>query len=133
MQTNSIVHLSQAIAKVAAWQAPIRLGETTIAYFETLASFSPPADAERYRAVLKPETKEGAAAFEYMLANEPRHASMLHTSISPNMVTGGYRVNVIPSEAKATLDVRLVPGENPEQLLESVRKVVDDPTVEVGW
>ena len=58
---------------------------------------------------------------------------MLHTSISPNMVTGGYRVNVIPSEAKATLDVRLVPGENPEQLLESVRKVVDDPTVEVGW
>lgn len=133
LQTNSIVHLSQAIAKVAAWQAPIRLGETTIAYFETLASFSPPADAERYRAVLKPDTKEGAAAFEYMLANEPRHASMLHASISPNMVTGGYRVNVIPSEAKATLDVRLVPDENPEQLLESVRKVVDDPTVEVGW
>ncbi len=133
LQTNSIVRLSKAVAKVADWQSPIRLNETTIAYFETLASFSPPADAARYRDVLKTGTKEGAAAFEYMLANDPRHASMLHTSLSPNIVGGGYRVNVIPSEAKATVDVRLVPGDDPEQVLESVRKVVDDPAVEVAW
>jgi acetylornithine deacetylase/succinyl-diaminopimelate desuccinylase-like protein len=40
---------------------------------------------------------------------------------------------VIPSEAIATLDVRALPGENMTAFLETVRKVVDDPTVEVRF
>ena len=35
---------------------------------------------------------------------------MLRTSVSPNIFTGGYRINVIPSEATATLDVRIAAG-----------------------
>ena len=38
---------------------------------------------------------------------------MLRTSVSPNIFAGGYRSNVIPSEAKATLDVRMLPDEDP--------------------
>ena len=60
-----------------------------------------------------------------LLDNEPAHASMLRTSISPNILGGGYRVNVIPSEAKATLDVRMLPDEDPEKFLEAVRKIVE--------
>ena len=51
------------------------------------------------------------------MEHEPAHASMLRTSISPTMVNGGYRVNVIPSEAKATIDVRILPDEDPAQFL----------------
>jgi acetylornithine deacetylase/succinyl-diaminopimelate desuccinylase-like protein len=58
---------------------------------------------------------------------------MIRTSISPNIIQGGYRVNVIPSEARATLDVRTHPDDNPEQLLADVRKVVNDPAIEVSW
>ena len=50
------------------------------------------------------------AADDWLLENEPRHSSMLRTSVSPNIFAGGYRSNVIPSEAKATLDVRALPG-----------------------
>jgi acetylornithine deacetylase/succinyl-diaminopimelate desuccinylase-like protein len=56
--------------------------------------------------------------------------------VSPNIIQGGYRNNVIPSEAKATLDVRMMPDENPDAFLAQIRKVVDDPAVEVvfnGW
>jgi acetylornithine deacetylase/succinyl-diaminopimelate desuccinylase-like protein len=49
------------------------------------------------------------------------------------MLAGGYRVNVIPSEAKATLDTRLEPTEDPEAFLDQVRAVIDDPAVEVSW
>ena len=42
----------------------------------------------------------------------PISYSMLHTSISPNIIQGGYQVNVIPSEAEATLDIRALPDEN---------------------
>ena len=58
---------------------------------------------------------------------------MVRTSISPTIITGGYRVNVIPSEAKATLDIRMLPDENPEEFLETVRKIINNPAVNVTW
>jgi acetylornithine deacetylase/succinyl-diaminopimelate desuccinylase-like protein len=58
---------------------------------------------------------------------------MLVSSISPNMIQAGYRVNVIPSEAKATLDVRLQPGEDADKFLETVRSLVNDPSVDVRY
>ncbi len=82
---------------------------------------------------LSPDPKVSGAADEFLRANEPRHASMLRTSISPNMFQAGYRVNVIPSEATATLDVRMLPDEDPAAFLEEVRRVVNDPSVEVNY
>jgi len=133
LRTNAIVHLSTAVGKVGAWKPDIRLNETTGTYFRRLAAISAPADAERYRNVLVPNSRTQADADEYFLDNEPAHASMLRTSISPNILTGGYRVNVIPSEAKATLDVRMLPDEDPAAFLETVRKVVNDASVDVHF
>jgi acetylornithine deacetylase/succinyl-diaminopimelate desuccinylase-like protein len=45
---------------------------------------------------------------------------MARTSVSPNIFTGGYRSNVIPSEATARLDVRMVPCEDPAALLAQI-------------
>jgi acetylornithine deacetylase/succinyl-diaminopimelate desuccinylase-like protein len=129
LRTNSVVRLSKAVAKVADWRSPIRLNETTSGYFERLASISPPEDAARYLAVLDPAKVDEAD--EYFLEHEPRHASMLRSSLSPNIVDGGYRVNVIPSESKAIVDLRVLPDEEIEPFLEKVREVVDDPAVEV--
>jgi acetylornithine deacetylase/succinyl-diaminopimelate desuccinylase-like protein len=53
--------------------------------------------------------------------------------LSPNIIDAGYRVNIIPSEARATFDVRVMPGEDADALLETVRKLVDDPTIEVRF
>ena len=49
------------------------------------------------------------------------------------MIQAGYRINVIPSEVKATLDVRMHPSDNPDEFLAALKKVVDDPAVEVRW
>ena len=133
LQSNAIVHLSDAVAKVGKWVPPIRPNETTGAYFKRLASISSPEEAERYRNALSPDPKVSGAADEYFREHEPRHASMLRTSVSPNMFSGGYRVNVIPSEATATLDVRMLPDEDPQKFLEQVRQIVNDPSVEVAF
>src|ERR671922_34977 len=77
--------------------------------------------------------KAAQDALDFFARSEPRLAATLRASISPNIVQGGYRVNVIPSEAKATLDVRLMPDEDPARFLETIRGVVDDPAVEVAY
>ena len=51
--------------------------------------------------MLGSDAAAAAAAHDAFQKNEPRYASMLHTSISPTIIAGGYRSNVIPSEAKA--------------------------------
>lgn len=133
LKGNAIVHLSEAVGKVAAWQPPTRVNETTGAYFKRLAGLSTPEMAARYRDLLSPDQKVSGPALDYMADQEPRHAAMLRAGISPTMIQAGYRVNVIPSEVTAILDVRLLPDEDPAQFLEDVRKVVGDPEVEVAW
>ena len=87
----------------------------------------------RYRDVLSPDPKVSKPAADWMLENEPEHWSMLHTSLVPTILTAGYRYNVIPSEAKATLDVRLHPDEDQSKFLDQIRAVINDPSVEVRW
>jgi len=57
--------------------------------------------------------------------------SMLRTSIVPTIIKGGFRSNVIPGDAEATLDVRAVPDEDIPALAASLRKLINDPAVEV--
>lgn len=133
LSDNALIVLAEAVAKVGRWQTPIRLNETTASYFKRLATVSTPDDAARYRAVLDAQSPAAFAALEYFVKHEPSHASMLHTSLTPTMVDGGYRINIIPSAAKATFDVRMVPDEDDEALLAAVRRVVDNPAVTVAY
>jgi acetylornithine deacetylase/succinyl-diaminopimelate desuccinylase-like protein len=133
LKSNAVAHLGAAVAKVAAWKPTIRLNDTTRAYFKRLASISSPEDAKRYLSIIGTDTAAAAAADDYFLDREPRHASMLRTSVSPTIIQGGYRLNVIPSEAKASLDVRTLPDEDLDVFLAEMTKIIDDPAVEVAW
>ncbi len=129
LRSSAILHLARAVEKVAMWDPPMRFNDTTRYYFEKLATVSSPEEAARYHALFDPA--RSAAAREYLAEHEPGHYSMLHTSISPNIVNAGYQVNVIPSDATATLDVRALPDEDMPAFFALMKKVIDDPAVEV--
>ena len=133
LKENAVVHLTNAVTKAAQWKVPIRLNETTRVYFTRLAGIAGPESAARYRDVLSNDPAKSGAAADWLYENEPRHASMIRTSISPTMINAGYRINVIPSEVKATLDVRTAPGENPQEFLAALRTVINDPMVDVSY
>jgi acetylornithine deacetylase/succinyl-diaminopimelate desuccinylase-like protein len=135
LKSNAVVHLAAAVGRIGEWRPDIRLNETSGTYFRRLATIpgATPEQAKAYRDVLSPDAKVARAADDWLLENEPRHDSMLRTSVSPNIIQGGYRSNVIPSEAKATLDVRMVPDEDPAKFLETLKQVVNDPAVEVRF
>lgn len=126
---NAIVHLSDAIGRLAAWETPMRLNETTRAYFEKMAAISSPQEAAVYRAILDP--KQAAAAQRYLAAKDPSKYSMLRTSVVPTMLKAGVGPNVIPSEAEATLDIRALPDENIADFYGRMTKVINDPAVKI--
>lgn len=131
LETNPIARLARAINTVVQWQPPVILNETTRAYFARLGEIAEPAVARRYRDVLSSDPAVVAAADAWLRANEPSKASMLRTSISPNIVQGGYRNNVIPSDARVTLDVRMRPGEDPEAFRADLERRIGDDQIDV--
>jgi acetylornithine deacetylase/succinyl-diaminopimelate desuccinylase-like protein len=122
---NPIAHLGAAVGKLLAWQPPMRLNETTREYFSRLAKISSAEDAYLYTHLEEPAVQQKLAA-EKISQN-----SMLRTSIVPTMIKGGFRINVIPADAEANLDVRALPDEDIDALVATLRKVIDDPQVEV--
>ncbi|MEO8129560.1 MAG: M20/M25/M40 family metallo-hydrolase [Bryobacteraceae bacterium] len=126
---NAVAHLAMAVGKLAAWQPPMRLNDTTRTYFERLATISTPAEANRYNHVADPAQTTGIQA--YFAANELQHNSILRTSVVPTMLNAGFRSNVIPSEAEATLDVRALPDEDMSKFYAEMKRVINDASVEI--
>jgi len=122
---NAIVHLAAAVAKIGAWQVPMRLNDTTREYFKRLAGISPPEKARLYTNLDDPQVQET------LRLTEPGMNAALRTTISPNMFNAGFRINVIPGDALAHLDVRALPDEDIEALASEMRRLIDDPQVEV--
>ena len=131
LESNPIARLARAIDTVTQWQPPVVLNDTTRTYFARLGEIEEPAVARRYRDVLSSDPAVVAAADAWLRANDPSKASMLRTSISPNIVQGGYRNNVIPSEARVTLDVRMRPGEDPEAFRSELERRIADDKIDV--
>jgi acetylornithine deacetylase/succinyl-diaminopimelate desuccinylase-like protein len=52
--------------------------------------------------------------------------AMVSNTISPTMLQAGSKVNVIPSEAEAALDCRLLPGQTPESVKKEIRQIVGE-------
>ncbi|MGH9651418.1 MAG: M20/M25/M40 family metallo-hydrolase, partial [Terriglobales bacterium] len=122
---NAITHLAAAVAKIGNWQPPMRLNETTRAFFARLAKISPPKEAYLYTHL------ESPAVQEKLRATEIRYNSVLRTSIVPTIIQGGFRENVIPGDARATLDVRALPDEDMDKLIATLNRLIHDPAVSV--
>lgn len=126
---NAIVHLCAAVGKIGQWQPPMRLNETTREFFARLAKMSPPEEAFLYRHLEDPAL--GRLVQEKLRASNIGYNAMLRTTVSPNIIKGGFRVNVIPGDALATVDVRTLPDEDYEKFLQTMREIINDPAVEV--
>ncbi|HTM47720.1 MAG TPA: M20/M25/M40 family metallo-hydrolase [Bryobacteraceae bacterium] len=126
---NAVLRLAAAVAKVGEWQPPMRLNDTTRAYFKRLAAISTPEEARRYNQINDPAA---APAIErYFAQHESGHNAILRTTVVPTIIKAGFRSNVIPSEAEATLDVRILPDEDMERFYGELRRVIGDPNVQV--
>lgn len=126
---NAITHLAAAVAKVGTFQMPMRLNQTTRTFFERLATISPPEERALYAHL--EDSAQSAAIQEKIRAQNPQYDSMMRTSITPTIIQGGFRSNVIPAVAEARLDVRALPGEDIDALVATLRRVINDPAVSV--
>jgi acetylornithine deacetylase/succinyl-diaminopimelate desuccinylase-like protein len=115
---NSAERLVRALARVSAWEQPLQLTPVMRAHLEAMARAGG----------LKSASEEHAFR---AAAHNPALRARLANTISLTTITGGIKTNVIPAEAFATLDCRLLPGVDADQFLEGLRAVIADDRVEL--
>jgi acetylornithine deacetylase/succinyl-diaminopimelate desuccinylase-like protein len=130
LKDNAVVHLAAAVEKLGNWEPPAKPLAITLRYFDGLAEVETDPELSKWMHALDTPERQDHAARILSNAN-PVWNSMLRNTVSPTMLQAGVRANVIPSEAKAVLNARLLPGELPGEFLEAMNKVVADPQVRI--
>ena len=115
---NALDRLVRALARVQDWSRPVTLIPELAAYFERL-----------HRAGIVGEAS--LEAMEKLASKNLLARAILSNTVSATTARAGFKHNVIPGIAEATLDCRLLPGVDPAEFTERVREVIDDPKVRI--
>ncbi|MGB2667612.1 MAG: M20/M25/M40 family metallo-hydrolase [Candidatus Acidiferrum sp.] len=126
---NPVVHLAAAVAKIGNYAAPVRLTSIVRRYFEGLSGIEDDDTAKWMRVIDTPD--RGDHAQRVLSDMNPMWNSMMRDTIAPTILQAGIRPNVIPSEARAVVNVRLLPGDTIDVLLNELNKLVNDPSVKL--
>jgi acetylornithine deacetylase/succinyl-diaminopimelate desuccinylase-like protein len=125
---NAIYHLAGALNRLQTFSFPAHMGEITRKYFLHAAALSSGQTAANMRAVAK-EPANPAAVLQ--LSQVPYFNSLLHTTCVATMLTGGHATNALPQMARANVNCRIIPGEDPEAVRKTLENVAADPQVSV--
>lgn len=120
--------LVRALGRIVSYRPPIKLLPVVEEFFQEMAPYEPPGRAERFRSIRASLLDK---KFQQEVESDETLNYLLHDTISLTMMRGSEQTNVIPSEAWANLDVRLLPGDDPRAFLETLRRVVNDPNVTI--
>jgi acetylornithine deacetylase/succinyl-diaminopimelate desuccinylase-like protein len=62
-------------------------------------------------------------------------APLLHDTISLTLMSGGYKINIIPEQAEMSFDCRLLPDTDERAFVSNLQQLVNDPGIEfdVEW
>ena len=120
--------LVRALNRIIAYRTPLRVLPVVDEYLRTIAPYEPDERARYYRNVQQAIKDK---SFRDEIEHDESLNFLLRDTISLTMLGGSEQINVIPPEAWANLDVRILPGGDPKALLEALRHVVDDPSVTI--
>jgi len=114
--------LAEFVSAVDGTQLPVHVTTAAEEMIEALADAVEPGRAEQYRRLLDPEqTDEVLDSLDWLSKSERRTLdALLHNTANVTKVRGGDKENVVPEEVSAVLDCRLVPGQEPEDVMEEL-------------
>jgi acetylornithine deacetylase/succinyl-diaminopimelate desuccinylase-like protein len=125
---NAIYRLADGLGRLEAFEFPVMLTATTRASFEKLAALEPgPASADM-RAVAQMPPDLAAAE---RLSQNVRFNAELRTTCVATLISGGHAENALPQRAKATIQCRMMPGDDAANVQARLVAALSDPAIQV--
>lgn len=121
---GAMARLGAALSTLDARRLPLHVLPPVRQMLETMAAHVDEGLGRLLRDLMDPEHSDTAAA---ALAHwGPFFKGALHNTVSPTMVSGGDKINVIPAEVTLSCDGRLLPGFTPGDLIAEMRALLGD-------
>jgi acetylornithine deacetylase/succinyl-diaminopimelate desuccinylase-like protein len=127
---NPAARLARVLGRIAAYETPLKVTPPVAHYFKDLAGREKDPRRRRWLADAA-AALNSPGAVKYFTSNLYYNA-ILRNTISITGMRGSDKTNIIPAEATAELDIRLLPGVKPSTFLAELRKVIADSTVEIS-
>ena len=122
---NAIYRLAQGLVKLSKFAFPVRLNETTKAYFERYAATQRPPIAADMRAL----ARSGSPAAARRLSRDPYFNALMRTTCVATRLFGGEADNSLPQVARATVNCRLLPDDPPDSVEAALVRLVGDTAI----
>ncbi len=129
---NAIFTLAKAMATLSTYDPPIKLIPISRQFFGTLAKISSGPLADAFRAIAGGTSDRAALArADRLISRDPLLHALMRDTLAPVLLNAGFRSNVIPGSAEATINLRLIPGTDANAVIADLKRVVADPNVEI--
>ena len=125
---NAIYRMANGLARLANFDFPFKLNETTRGYFERTAALVEPQIAADMRAIVAP-TPDTAAVDR--LSRIVRYNAQMRTTCVATRLEGGHAINALPQTVSAGVNCRVLPGEALDDVRATLVRVLDDEQISV--
>ena len=129
VRDNAIYHLAGGLSRLATYDFPVRLNETTRAFFERMSGVEKGDVARDMKAVAAQPPDPAAVA--RLAAPSPYYNALMRTTCVATRLEAGHADNALPQMARATVNCRLLPDESPKDVEDTLVRVLADPAIAV--
>ena len=125
---NAIIRINKVIKKIEEFKPEIVLIPTLKKYLNEIAKLNPDIEGSISNLLINPQQSEeildNLAKTDKALAEGIR--PRIKTTITPTMIMGGVKENIIPSECEVVFDCRILPGIKVEESFESIKGLLKE-------
>jgi acetylornithine deacetylase/succinyl-diaminopimelate desuccinylase-like protein len=125
---QAVLKLVAALNRLASYQSPVKVTPEVQRFYADSAATAPPNRREQYLDLRK-ALQEPRFATEFL--KDRSNNARVRNTISITGIKGSDKINVIPAEASAEVDVRLLPGEQPQSFINELRSVLADDSIKI--
>ena len=125
---QAVLKLIAALGRFALYQSPIKVVPEVQQFYADSAASAPANRREQYMN-LRRALQDPSFAAEFL--KDRSNNARVRNTISITGIKGSDKINVIPAEATAEIDVRLLPGEEPQAFITELRRVIADDSIKV--
>ncbi|HEY2459894.1 MAG TPA: M20/M25/M40 family metallo-hydrolase [Candidatus Acidoferrum sp.] len=127
---NAIYQLSKGLVRLADFKFPVEQNEITRSMLEKSAAIEGGSYAADMAAAAKSPPDPAALA---RLSTNPFYNAILRTTCVATMLSGGHAPNALPQTARANVNCRILPGQDPNKIKQTLERVVADPQIRVTF
>jgi acetylornithine deacetylase/succinyl-diaminopimelate desuccinylase-like protein len=121
---NAIYELAADIGRIAAFEFPLEMTDTTRAFFSKTGASRNDAMGKAMVALAANPADKGAEA---IVNTDRTYHSMLRTTCVATLLEGGHANNALPQHAAANINCRIFPGHTVEEIQAKLAEVIADP------